>query len=66
MKSGKRIFVAIMCVLLLTVSWIMAIQAKSDTEKQVELLGKARNYLADEIYVRAIPLLEEASAYSGD
>jgi len=65
-KSGKRIFVAIMCVLLLTVSWIMAIQAKSDTEKQVELLGKARNYLADEIYVRAIPLLEEASAYSGD
>lgn len=66
MKSGKQILLAAGCILLAAVSWLMAATAKSDTDKQSELLLQARAYLADEIYVRAIPLLEEAITYSGN
>ncbi|WP_050698584.1 WG repeat-containing protein [Anaeromassilibacillus senegalensis] len=66
MKRGERILLAMGCVLLLLVSWIMAFQAKSDTQKQTELLEQAAAYIEDEIYIRAVPLLEEATGYSGE
>lgn len=65
MKLGKRIGVCVACVVLIALSWIIALQAKSDTQKQAELLAQAEAYLADEVYVRAEPLLEEAAGYNG-
>lgn len=65
MKLGKRIGIGIVCVALLALSWILALQARNDTEKQAELLARAQAYLEDEVYVRAEPLLEEAVGYNG-
>ena len=64
LKRGKRVLVAIGCVALLLISWLIAISAKSDEEKQRELMGKAQSLMMDAIYVRAVPLLEEAAGYS--
>lgn len=66
MKLGKRVLLGIGCILLISISWIIAATAKSDSQKQAELMARAEEYLADEIYVRAAPLLEEAAGYSGD
>ena len=57
--------VVALCVLLLAVSWLAAITAKSDTAKQKELIRQASAYTEDEIYILAEPLLEEAASYSG-
>lgn len=65
MKLGKRIGIGVVCVALIALSWILALQSKSDTQKQAELLAQAQTYLRDEVYVRAEPLLEEASGYNG-
>lgn len=65
MKAVKRILLLLGCVSLLGVSWLMAINAKTEADKQQELIGKANEYLADEIYVLAVPLLEEAASYEG-
>lgn len=65
MKIGKRIGICIACAALIALSWIIALQAKSDTQKQSELLERAEAYLEDEVYVRAEPLLEEATGYRG-
>ena len=39
--------------------------AQSDSEKQAELIQRSEEYLADEIYIRTVPLLEEAAGYHG-
>lgn len=63
MRRGKRILIGIGCVLLLLLSWAAAVTAKSDTQKQAELLAQAAAYTEDEIYILAVPLLEEAAGY---
>lgn len=63
MKRGKRILLTIGCVVLLGLSWLAAITAKTDAQRQEELMTQAAAYVEDEIYIRAVPLLEEAAAY---
>lgn len=65
MKLGKRILLGAACVLLLLISWIAAIATKSDNQRQEELLAQADIYLADQVYVQAEPLLDEAVALRG-
>ena len=65
MKLGKRILLAVGCAALLLVSWVVAITAKSDTQRQAELIGQAQAYLEDEVYIRCVPVLEEAVGYDG-
>jgi hypothetical protein len=59
----KRILLSICCLVLLLVSWAVAMTAKTDAEKQSELIEDAKAYLSDEIYVLAEPLLTEAAEY---
>lgn len=63
MKRMKRLLLGIGCALLLAVSWLAALTAESDAQRQVKLIEQAAAYTQDEIYVRAIPLLEEAAGY---
>ena len=63
MKRGKRILLAIGCIMLLGLSWLAAVTAKTDAQRQEELMAQAAAYVEDEIYIRAVPLLEEAAAY---
>ena len=62
----KRILVSVGCVLLLLVSWVAAITAQSDAQKQEELIQEAETYLEDEVYILTVPLLEEAAGYEDD
>ena len=64
MKLIKRIALGAVCLSLLLASWAAAVTAKSDAQRQQELLQQADHYLQDEVYIRAIPLLEEAASYN--
>lgn len=66
MKIGSRIFLGIGCAALLAISWAVAILAPSEAEKQAALVERAEAYMEDEIYIRAVPLLEEAAGYRGN
>lgn len=66
MKFGKRILLLVACAALLLISWITAATAESDKDKQAGLIAQAEKLLADEIYVRAVPLLEEAAGYDAE
>ena len=61
MKKIKKILISLGCVVLLMISWFAAVNAKSNTEKQTELVNQAAELMSDGIYVRAVPLLEEAA-----
>lgn len=50
--------------MLLTLSWFAAINTKSTTEKQLELMRQAAVLTSYNIYIRAVPLLEEAAGYN--
>lgn len=63
MKQMKRVLFAVGCIALLLASYAATITSKSDAEKQLELMEQAGQYLQDEVYIRAIPLLEAAAAY---
>lgn len=66
MKRAKRIVLGLACVALLIASWAAAVTAKSDADRQRGLIDQAAVYTADEIYVLAVPLLEEAAEYQDD
>lgn len=63
MKRTKRILLSAGCIMLVLISWIVAITAKTDAQKQRELLDQAAVYLEDEVYILSVPLLEEAAGY---
>lgn len=63
MKRGKRILLAIGCIALLGLSWLAAVTAETDAQRQEKLMAQAASYVEDEIYIRAVPLLEEAAGY---
>ena len=65
--KGKRLLLVLVFVAVLAVGWITAVKATTGTEiikKQNELVAEADDYFARELYVRAIPLYEEALTYS--
>jgi len=45
------------------VSWVTATSARSTAEKQLALINEAIALIDDGIYIRAVPLLEEAAGY---
>ncbi len=59
----SRLLLIIGCFILIAVSWVGVLGAKSNKQKQTELVERALEYTKDEIYVFAIPLLEEAAGY---
>ena len=58
-----RIFIYAGCCILLAVSWVITTNSKSTAEKQLILINQASLLTSDGIYVRALPLLEEAAGY---
>lgn len=66
MKLGNRILTGIGCVVLLLISWVVAINAPSNAEKQLELIEQATELMNDDIYILAVPLLEEAAGYNAE
>jgi len=48
---------------LLIVSWVIATNSRSTAEKQLVLINEATALMGDGIYIRAVPLLEEAAEY---
>ena len=64
MKRAERILAGAGCVIVLFISWTVAINSKSTIEKQAELMSQAAELVNDGIYIRAVPLLEEAAGYN--
>ena len=64
MNRGKKTLVIVFCLLFLALGWGAAIFSKTDADRQRELLEAAQLYLEDEIYIKAVPLLEEAAGYT--
>ena len=48
---------------LLIIAWIVAVNAKTTAEKQLILINQATVLMDKGIYIRAVPLLEEAAEY---
>ena len=51
-----------LCILLI-IAWIVAVNAKTTAEKQLVLINQATVLMDRGIYIRAVPLLEEAAQY---
>jgi len=59
-----RVLICISCTVLLLVSWIVAANSKSASEKQLLLIKEATDMMNEDIFIRAVPLLEEAAEYN--
>ena len=64
MKRADRVLIGVVCLVLLLVSWVVAVSSKTTSDKQLELMRQAAMLVKDGIYIRAVPLLEEAAAYN--
>jgi len=60
-QKGIRILIGSGCVLLLLITWIIAVNVQTPTQRQLVLIVEATEFMNDGVYVRAVPLLEEAS-----
>jgi len=65
LKRSNRTFLLLGLVIVFAVAWIVVLTAKSPAQKQSELIEQAEDYMKDEIYVLAAPLLIEAAGYNG-
>ena len=63
MNRGNRLLIGAGCVALLLISWIITANSESKTDKQARLMTQAAELMDSGIYIRAVPLLEEAAAY---
>ena len=61
MKKHIRIIISAGCLVLLAVAWVIVTNSKSAAEKQLVLIDEATALMSDGIYIRAVPLLEEAA-----
>lgn len=65
----KRLLLVVAMIAVLLLGWMMTMQAMTGTEskrKQKELTKEADVYAEKELYIRAIPLYEEALTYKTD
>ena len=63
LKKPIRILICLACCALLSLAWVFAVNSKSLSEKQLVLMNTAAALINDGIYIRAVPLLEEAAGY---
>jgi len=63
MKKIVRIIIGVGCCILLAVSWIIIVNSKSNAEKQLILINQATALINENIFILAVPLLEEAAGY---
>ena len=64
MKRANRVFLAVVCFALIMIAWAIVLGSKSNSAKQAELIEQATEYVRDEVYILAVPLLEEAAGYN--
>jgi len=64
LKRITRALISAGIIVLLFISWFIAINSQSNVEKQIELMAQASVLVNDGIYIRAVPLLEEAAMYN--
>ena len=64
MRRAGRILIGAGCVILLLISWVIAVSSKSSAEKQLDLMRQAAQLMSKGIYISAAPLLEEAAGYN--
>jgi len=62
-KKATRILAGVACCAILIISWLIVISSKSIAEKQLILISQATAMIDDGIFIRAVPLLEEAAGY---
>ncbi|MCL2249070.1 MAG: WG repeat-containing protein [Oscillospiraceae bacterium] len=62
---NKKIYIPIIltCTAILGAAWYVAVNTSSTTEKQLLLINEAVQMMESGIYIRAVPLLEEAANY---
>ena len=60
MKLTKQILIVIGCILLAGVTWLTAIKRETDVDRQLGFLNTAKEFLKDEVYIRAVEPLENA------
>lgn len=51
------------CIAVAATTWVIALGSKSTAEKQLDLINKADALMSDDIFILAVPLLEEAAGY---
>lgn len=66
MKRVNRVFLAFGSLAILIVSWTLVLGAESNSEKQADLIARAKAYISDEVYVLSVPLLEKAAEYNAE
>ena len=66
MKLFSRVSLVVVCLALLIISWVIVLGAKTSSEIQADLLARAAAYTKDDIYILAVPLLEEAAGYEAE
>ncbi|MBQ8280981.1 MAG: WG repeat-containing protein [Lachnospiraceae bacterium] len=67
--KGKRMMVVLPMIFILLIGWLLTMQTMTGAEskkKQNELKAQADIYAGKELYIRAIPLYEEALVYETD
>lgn len=61
MKKGSRVIAAAGCLIIVAIAWFLTATSKSADQRQLELIQAAMALMQDGIYIRAVPLLEEAA-----
>ena len=60
MKRASRIFLGLALFAFVGIVWFIVLGAETDVQRQDELIRQAKDYLSNEIFILALPLLEEA------
>ena len=66
MKIVQRLLIGVCCAAVLAAAWFVTFSAETSIEKQQRLVQEADALLEDLIYIRALPLLEEAVGLQTD
>ena len=61
MKKLNRKLIVLAFVVLLIVSWVVVLGIPSNNDVQAELIRQAEEYIADGVFILAVPLLEDAA-----